>query len=363
MAETRPTRPAQRPPLRSWRVRLIGVVLVVALIAALALVIDYVLQITVTIAINGQSTRFRTHADTVRGALEDAGLVIDPEDIVWPALDERLDDGDTITVRKAFAVALQVDAGTQQVHTQATHPLDILAEQGITLEDTARVQINGQIYAPDALADHSFDSPPTNIRVIHSTPLILIDGDRDPVIVHTTQTDVGRTLDAAGLALYLADRVTPDLSTAITPGLTVRIERSLPVTVIADGHTLYTRVTGATVADALLVIGLAPIGQDYTIPDLDAPLLPEMTIQLVRVTEALVTKDEPIPYITIYQPDATMPLDEKHVVQEGIDGLRTREILVRYEDGEEVSREVQQEWIVQPPTPRMIVYGERVKQP
>ncbi|MCD4685857.1 MAG: G5 domain-containing protein, partial [Anaerolineae bacterium] len=185
----------------------------------------------------------------------------------------------------------------------------------------------------------------------------------EPFVLHTTEIDVGRALDTAGLTLYLADRVTPDLSTAVAVGLVVRIERSLPVTLIADGHTLATRVRGATVAEALLAIALAPIGQDYTIPDLDAPLLPDMTIQLVRVTEALVTKDEPIPYITIYQPDASLPLDENRVLQEGIDGLRTREILVRYEDGTEVSREVQQEWIVQPPQPRMIVYGERVKQP
>lgn len=362
MAETRPTRPAQRPPLRSGRVRMIGILLIVALIAVLVMIGDYVLQITVTVDVNGHTTRIRTHADTVRGALDEAGMVIDPEDMVRPDLDSALRDGDTITVQKAFAVALQVDAEVQHVRTQAVHPLDILAEQGVVLDDHATVQINGQVFTPQALAEQRWDVPPTNVRVIYSTPLIVIDGDHEPIILHTTQTDVGRALDTAGLRLYLADQVTPDLTMAVTPGLVVRIERSLPVTVIADGHTLATRVCGMTVAEALLAIGLAPIGLDYTIPDLDARLVPEMTIKLVRVTETLVTKDEPIPYVTIYQPDASLPLNVNHVVQEGIDGLRTREILVRYEDGKEVSREVQQEWVVQPPQPRMIVYGERVKQ-
>jgi hypothetical protein len=188
----------------------------------------------------------------------------------------------TITVVKASAVALQVDDEVRRVRTQAITPLDMLAEQAIPVGPYDRVQVNGREFSPEELA--AWTGPVMSIRVVRSVAITVIDGCKI-VAVHTTQADVARALDAAGVQLYLADRVIPDLSTPITPGMAIRIERSVPLTVQADGQQLNTRARGPTVGDVLAQIGLAPLGLDYTIPPLETPLTSGMTIRLVRVIE------------------------------------------------------------------------------
>ncbi len=362
MAATRPTHPRRRPPLRPWRASLVGGVLGVIILAAAIVLTDYMLQSQVTIRLAHDSVTFRTRANTVQQALDDAGIVVDPEDIVSPPLDGRLDAKTTITIRKAHPVALLVTGDVRHIRTQSTHPLDILAEQGITLETHDLLQIDGRDVQVGALAGHAWQTPPDSLRVIPGVAVTIIDGEQRYTI-HTTQTDIGRVLDAVDVKLYLADRIMPDLSTPIHNGLVIQIERSVPLTILADGQRLTTRALGPTVGDALNKVGLAPIGQDYTVPALDTLLEPGMTILLVRVTEDVVTQEEPIPYATIYRADSNLPRDEKRVIQEGSDGVRTRKIRVRYENGDEVSRVVQDEWVSMPPTPRMIALGERGKTP
>lgn len=360
--ETRPVRPQRRPTLRSWRARIFGALALVALIAAMLLLADFVRQTAVTVTVNDTDYRFRTHADTVGAALNDAGIHVDVEDVVWPPLDAPLAEHDAITIHRAAAVAMRTENGVQHIRTQAAHPLAILAEYGIVPGPHDIVQVDGHDLTIRELAAQRWSVPPQSIRIVRGVPVTVIDGDQT-VTTHTTEVDVGRALDAVGVKLYLADRVTPELSAVVTPDMTIRIERSQPITVLADGQQLATRSLGPTVGDALSGIGLAPVGQDYTIPPLDTPLDADMVIELVRVNEEVVTRDEPIPFATIYHADASLPLDEKRVIQEGIDGVRTRKIRVRYENGREVSRVVQEEWIARPPTPRMILLGEQANQP
>jgi len=328
-----------------------------ALIASGALAADRLTRKSVTIDVSGSIQHLHTHAGTVGEALRDAGIPLDPEDLVHPLPQSALRDGMTITVRKAHAVALQVDGTLRQVRTQAVHPLDVLAEQAIPLGVHDVVQVNGQPYPAQQLEQVEWEVPAATIRVVRSATLKLVEGDTTQVL-HTTQADVGRALDAAGVTLYLADRITPDPSTPVADGLIVAIERSVPLTVIADGQTLNTRARGPTVGDALAQIGVAPADLDTTIPPLEAPLTAGMTIRVVRVREDLATQDEPIPFTTITRQDSTLAPGEERVIQEGADGLRRQQIRKRSEDGRVVSRETVAEWVVRTPVPRIVAQGD-----
>jgi uncharacterized protein YabE (DUF348 family) len=155
----------------------------------------------------------------------------------------------------------------------------------------------------------------------------------------------------------VADRVIPDLSTPVADGLVIAIERSVPLTVIADGQALATRALGPTVGDALAQVGVAPVGLDMTIPPLETPLTAGMTVQVVRVSEDLVLKEDIIPFETITRRDSSLSPGERHVIQEGVEGLQRRQVRVRLENGQEVSRETVAEWVVATPVPRIIVQG------
>jgi uncharacterized protein YabE (DUF348 family) len=344
---------ARRRGPRFWAILAVSGVI---LIATLALVTNRLTQKTVTLDVGGQVRRYHMHAGTVQDVLHEADVLLDPEDVVWPEPQTALKDGMTITVHKAFAVALQVNGEVRHVRTQTTHPLEVLAEQSVPVGPYDVIQVNGQDFSPEQLRKLPWNAPATSIRVVHSATLTVVDGGRT-LVIHTTQVDVGRALDAAGVMLYLADSVTPGLSTPVVDGLVVHIQRSMPVTVAADGRQIATRALGPTVGDAVAEIGIAPIGLDYTVPAPDTPLTPDLAIRLVRVSEETLTVEKPLPYSTIYRPDPTLAPGEERVIQPGLEGVLQQEIVVRYDDGQEVSRRVQSERIAQPPAPRIIACG------
>jgi uncharacterized protein YabE (DUF348 family) len=210
-----------------------------------ALVVDCAARKTITLDVNGAARQIRTRADTVQAALDDADIRLDPEDTVTPSLDAPIANGARITVRKAFAVAIEGTAARGNPHAVGVttrHP-------GRTVDPhMTRSWSMGRSFV-GAGGCARLAAPPTTIRVIRSATLRIIVDSR-VLLIHTTQADVGRALDSVGLELYLADRVTPALSAPVKDGLAVRIERSVPVTVIADGHQVATRALGPTVGDA-----------------------------------------------------------------------------------------------------------------
>lgn len=342
--------------------RALGLLVVVVVLGVTGLIVYYGTQISVTLDVGGDVRHIRTHAGTVREVLDDANVRLAPADEVWPPLDTRLSGGERITVRRAFDIALQADGPVRRVRTRAVHPLDVLAEQAIQVGAHDAVQVDGHLYSPDELEHRPWDAPAGSIRVVRSVMIKLIDGEHTSALP-TAEADIGRALDAAGIALYRADRVTPDLSTPIYDGLVVRIERSAPVTILVDGQQLATRALGPAVGDVLAYVGIAPIGQDYTLPPLEAPFEAGMVIQLVRVTEKVYSEEQAIPFETIYRPDPDLALNEERVIQAGIEGRRVQQIRVRFEDGQEVSRAILDEWIVVPPAPRLIATGKTKESP
>lgn len=340
---------------RLWlRIMLAGVM--IALVSGAVLTVDWLARKTVTVDIDGNLRRLHTHAASVQNALTEAGVHLAPEDLVFPPPETPLRDHMTITVRKAHMVVVQTDGALYSLRTQARHPLDVLAELSISLGAHDLVEVDGQPHTLARLATQGWNIPPRSIRVLRSATIQVVEHGAT-LVLHTTQADVGRALDAAGVTLYVADRVIPDLSTPVADGLVIAIERSVPLTVIADGQALATRALGPTVGDALAQVGVAPVGLDMTIPPLETPLTAGMTVQVVRVSEDLVLKEDIIPFETITRRDSSLSPGERHVIQEGVEGLQRRQVRVRLENGQEVSRETVAEWVVATPVPRIIVQG------
>ena len=58
-------------------------------------------QKDITLDVNGDTTTLATFAGDVNGALEAAGVSVEGDDVVYPALTEKVANGDSITVRTA----------------------------------------------------------------------------------------------------------------------------------------------------------------------------------------------------------------------------------------------------------------------
>ncbi len=134
----------------------------------------------------------------------------------------------------------------------------------------------------------------------------------------------------------------------------------MPVTVYADGVTIMARTHQRRVGALLEELGLALAGGDFVLPGPDAPLAGGESVRVVRVREEVQDEMIPLPFDTLYVPDPDLELDQRRLVQPGRDGLRVRRVRIRFEDGVEVSRAAEGEWVARQPEPQVVAYGTRI---
>ncbi len=338
----------------------------------------YVTSVPVTLIVDGRPHRLRTHQATVRGLLREADIRLHPKDLIAPPPDAELVSGSVVRVRLARPVTIEADGRSVEMRTQRRRVADILAEAGVAVKPYDEVLVDGQLWNLDAdlpqtalgekghrgpglASTLSLENRPSPVRIVlrRAVPVILTD-DGVSVTFYTTQATVGEALLAQGIFLYLGDRITPSLGSRVLPGLRIYIERSTPVVISADGHTIRTRTQRHTVGEVLAQEGVALMGQDYSLPPPHTPIAEDMTIRVVRVSEALEIEQQPIPFETRWVPDPDMPIDTQQLVQPGESGITKRRYRVTYEDGQEIARVMEDEWIDHPPSDKIIAYGTKI---
>jgi uncharacterized protein YabE (DUF348 family) len=335
------------------------ITLVLSVLAFLLVVGFLVTRQEVTVLADGRTFALQTHQLKVDGALETAGVKLLPGDQVEPEPGTSLEDGMEITVLRAQVVTVDLDGRLLTRRTQAADVAELFDELGIFLAPTDQVIADGVQIWPTVGGDFSVSSLPKRIIVNRSIPFTL-DDNGVSISLETSELTVGRALQEVGVTLYLGDDVRPPLHTPMTAGLEVSIRRSVPVSVELDGQTIHTRTHRGTVGELLAELGVVLIGQDYSLPNLDEQLTADTTVHVVRVLEEILTEQEPIPFESAWQPDANLEIDHQRVAQEGAPGVLQRRIRVRYEDGQEVSRVVEDEWVAQEPTTHIMAYGTKI---
>ncbi|GAB4543709.1 MAG: hypothetical protein Kow0063_37120 [Anaerolineae bacterium] len=379
LAAILPTRSIGRRLWRSvigWRPsrRLTGGLLALTVLAILTPGY-YATGVPVTLIVDGQRFDIYSHQDTVEGLLREVDIHLHPEDLVAPPLDSELVAGSMVWIRLARPVTIMADGLNLEVRTQRRRVADILAEAGIQARPQDRVVVDGQLWNLNtdlpqaALAEEGRRGPglaslpgrPVPVRIVlqRAVPVTLND-DGVPVTFYTSQATVGEALLAQGILLYLGDRVTPSLGSRILPGMRIYIERSTPVVIRTGDRVIRTRTQRTTVGGALAQAGVMLMGKDYSIPSPDAPISDDMTIQVVRVREEVEIEQQLIPFETRWVPDPDMRLDTQQLVQPGESGVIKSRYRTIYENGQQVSRVLEDEWIDYPPSDKIIAYGTQV---
>ena len=307
----------------------------------------------VTLMINENPRRLYTHQDTVAALITDVGLELHPKDSIAPSPATPLRRGMTIRVEHARPVRVSVDGQSTTLQTRATSVNEILKEAQVTLGTYDDLSIQGN------LRGRSPEGDVPQITIRRAVPFTLRDGNRTTTF-HTTAPTVGEALHQAGLTLYLADRVHPALSTRISPNMEIVLERSTPVTVLVDGRSVRTRTHSEHVGEVLANLGIVLTGQDYTNPPYDAPIERAATVEIVRVSERFLIEQEPIAFESVWRPDPNLEIDHQQLLQEGSPGVLERRIHVRYENGQEISRTLENEYVAMPPTTHIRGYGTKI---
>ncbi len=341
------------------------------------------------VVIDGQRQELRTHDTTVGTALRHAGVDLYPEDLVQPGLDAPLQPGMVIQVRRAQPFAVHADGATRPLRSQATTVGELLAEAGIALRPGDEIWLDEQQVEPDhplwesrqatrsvssrgSARSAASESPPAEpmdtqrtqsalsiITLRRAVELALVDGGMTTTL-HTTLSTVGEVLQAQEVELYLGDRVSPAPQEPVRSGLAIRIDRSAPVEIRADGQVVRTRTLAQDVAGVLGQEGLALVGLDRVEPELETPIRPHMTIEITRVRQDYRVEFDSIPFTTEWIPDGEMEIDHSRLVRQGELGMTKRRFRVVYENGQEISRVLEDAWVAQEPITKTMAYGTKI---
>ncbi len=306
-----------------------------------------------------------TNQTTVGGVLHDAAISLAQEDIVFPDPSAPIPENQPISIQLAQPIAIHLGELTLFHRTQSEVIADALREAGIFLEPHDGVFLDGDRINPQAklariISDNAEDSSAIHQITVERAVPIQIDDNGLVSTFYTTAPTLGEALNQAGLLVYLGDYISPDLGTTVEPGYQVYIRRSRPLNISVDGKTIRTRSRADIVEKLLVEEGIKLTGKDYTIPDVKSNLGEGMTIQVMRVREETLVETDGIPFETVWQADPTLEIDDHQVVQAGVEGVKKRSILIRYENGREVRRAVDREWIDAVPTTKMINYGTKL---
>ncbi|HSB90281.1 MAG TPA: ubiquitin-like domain-containing protein [Anaerolineales bacterium] len=310
----------------------------------------------VTVRVDGRSIAMHTHARTVAGALHDAGIRLYESDRVLPGLDHPLAPGAVIEVQRARPVVLDVDGAIAVVRTTLRHPADILAEAGWTVFPGDRVWADG---LPVTLSIDSAARPPTRVRMERSVTLTLNErGGRRPLA--SAAATIGEALWDAGVRLRDGDDLVPAAGTALAGPTGVSFVPARPMTVSVDGESLQTFAAPRSVGEALAQAGLGLVGMDRAVPALNEPVPADGLIKVVRVREDVELREESIPFTSTFEAAPEIEIDHQQLVDTGAEGIRAERVRVRVEDGVEVSRFSEGEWVAQEPRPRVMGYGTKI---
>jgi uncharacterized protein YabE (DUF348 family) len=241
---------------------------------------------------------------------------------------------------------------------------DQVIYQGKKLALTAPLPLQAPVaqlptYSRGYLWDH-LAVEPLQLRLQRAMPMTVRDGGL-PFTLSTTAQTVGEALYQAGITIYLGDLVQPPLATQITPGLRVLIQRSKPVTLAVDNHVVKTRTRAPSVGEALTEIGVTITGLDRIEPALNSEIKEDLTIAITRVREEIEITEQIAPYETVFQPDAGLAIDTQQVVTPGAEGITRQRYRIRYENGAETNRVLEDTWVAQEPAQRIVAYGQQIE--
>lgn len=363
--------------LLRWLLAGVTVGLAAAVLAGLAW--GFVATATpVTVSVDGLPARVLTHQGTVGDLLREMQVALEPEDRLSPALDTPLANVSAITIQRARPVILRDDSRQRLVRSHAATVADLLAEAGAAAGPHDLLALDGEPATPDALLPppalsggrsmpgvpavypwRGTQVTPVLITLERAKALVVAGGGLDGTL-WTTASTVGEALNQAGVVIYEGDLVTPGLASPVVTGQHVSLQRSVPVTLMARGGELRTRTRRDTVADFLAEQGIVLTGLDSIEPGLATPLTDDQQVRITRVDRGFEVEEEVTRYTTVWEPDYEMEIDNSRLDQEGVNGITRYRYQVTLEDGEPITRTLQDVWLAQEPITRVLNYGANI---
>lgn len=329
---------------------------------ALLLLAGFLLR-PVTIHVDNETITVRGADLKVGQALATAGIQVYSADQVQPAIEEWIPLNGQIRLTRAVQAVIWEAGQTRLISGPERNAADLLAAAGSALQPGDRLIWNGREIDPRTELPAG---RPVVLQIERARPVIIdLDGERQRI--DTTAVSAANALWEAGIRPGPGDALSvppgallADLEEANGGPLILAYRAAQPVTIEAGAQRIRARTTAATVGEALAEAGIALQGLDYAEPAEDQPLPEDGRLRVVRVTEEIALTEELLPFDSQRVPDAETELDQTRVITPGQYGVRVVRERARFEDGEEVSRAVDSDWIASEPVAQTIGVGTMV---
>lgn len=176
--------------------------------------------------------------------------------------------------------------------------------------------------------------------------IVIKDGDRE-IVIATKASNVEEVLKIGKIQLGEYDQVLPDRKTKVTDGMDIIIKRARGVQLQVDGETKEILTAHERIQDILaehqIVLGeldrIEPAGENF--------VAPEDTIKIVRVEKKNFQEIVSIPYQSIVKQNDSLEAGKVNVIQKGKNGEKEVQYVVLYEDGQEISKILQEEKVIE----------------
>jgi uncharacterized protein YabE (DUF348 family) len=236
------------------------------------------------------------------------------------------------------------------------HPANLLEQAGIRLFPGDTLLADGQ---PVTLDMQLMPAVRHVLQYRPAVPLHFSDGSLT-LDFYSSAATVGAALWEQDIHPEPGDQVDPPMDAVLNGPTSITLQRGRELTVIDAGVANIVHSGATTVGGVLLDAGLSPQGLDYCQPAEDQPLPADGVIRLIRVHEENLLTQSPVPNTIEYQADPNTELDQQSIIDPGSYGLTVKQITVRYENGQEVSRQTEAEWVAEVARPQIIGYGTKV---
>jgi uncharacterized protein YabE (DUF348 family) len=243
-------------------------------------------------------------------------------------------------------VTLTIDGVSQHLRVNDQTVAGVLLDHGVTL------------------GSHDLVSPSVSSGVKEGQEIEVRYGREITAVVDgvpTTFWTTARTVEDALAQLDVRHNIKLSTSRS-TPigrqGLDFAIDTFVKVKIVAGGKTQTIDAAG-TVKDALAQAGITTDSDDKVSKTLSDDLVEGMTITVVKVQTTTSTRTVPIKYSTKTTKSGSLDQGVTQVKVKGVDGSKTETVVIRVEDGKQVSSTVTASKVTKQPVQEVKVVGTR----
>jgi uncharacterized protein YabE (DUF348 family) len=177
---------------------------------------------------------------------------------------------------------------------------------------------------------------------------------------YSSASTLGAALWEQKIGILSADKISVPLEKPLSEPLSASIQHGRAVRIQSDNGTIEVLAAAETVGEALNSAGISLQNQDFATPSEEEPIPADRIITITRVSEETILEDTVIPFTKERVSDPSLNAGQEKVLQSGQNGYKTSSVRVRYENGKEIKRTIESEWISKQPISQKTAYGSTI---